>query len=406
MTGLPKRFPNGTIEGVIRTGLGWSRRVFLAAGLALVLTGWGSVALSAQSVANNPYRAVYDWPNLPEGRELGVVSGIKPDADGEHLWILERCGGNQCANSDLNPVHKFDLDGNIVKSIGAGLFAWPHGFDVDDAGNIWVADGAPLGDRRGEPGFSMGKGQQVFKLSPEGEVLMTLGEAGVAGDDKTHFNGPAAVLVAPNGEIWVADGHRSGNNRVMKFSPDGEFIWQLGGAGAIGGCTHVAPDGIAPSCPPPRPIPDPITGGGGVKSASGDRGRFYDLHDLAMDRLGRLFVADRGNNRIQVFRQDGELLAIWTQFGKPSGMAIDSDDRIYVVDGMSGGEWAGRAWNPGWERGIRIGDAETGWISAFIPDYEIAAASSMEFIGVDSRGDIYGGDVGRRRLVKYVRVRP
>ena len=401
-----KRFPNVTIEGVIRTGLGWSRRVFLAAGLALVLTGWGGAALSAQSVANNPYRAVYDWPNLPEGRELGVVSGIKPDADGEHVWILERCGGNQCANSDLNPVHKFDLDGNIVKSIGAGLFAWPHGFDVDDEGNIWVTDGAPLGDGRSEPGLSMGKGQQVFKLSSEGEVLMTLGEAGVVGDDKTHFNGPAGVLVAPNGEIWVADGHRSGNNRVMKFSPDGEFIWQLGGAGAVGGCTHVAPDGIAPSCPPPRPITDPITGGGGVKSASGDRGRFYDLHDLAMDRRGRLLVADRGNSRIQVFSQDGELLAIWTQFGKPSGMAIDSDDRIYVVDGMSGGEWAGRAWNPGWERGIRIGDAETGWISAFIPDYEIAARSSMEFIGVDSRGDIYGGDVGRRRLVKYVRVRP
>ena len=125
-----------------------------------------------------------------------------------------------------------------------------------------------------------------------------------------------------------------------------------------------------------------------------------------MDRRGRLFVADRGNNRIQVFRQDGELLAVWTQFGKPSGMAIDGDDRIYVVDGMSGGQWSGRNWNPGWERGIRVGDAETGWISAFIPDYQVALASSMEFIGVDSHGNIYGGDVGRRRLVKYVRVRP
>ena len=224
MTGLPERFPNGIEEEVVRTGPGWSRRVVLAAALALGLTGWSGGALSAQSVANNPYRAVYDWPNLPEGRELGVVSGIKPDGDGEHLWILERCGGNQYATSDLSPIHKFDLDGNIVKSIGAGLFAWPHGFDVDDGGNIWVTEGAPVGDPRGEPGFSMGLGHQVFKLSPEGEVLMTLGEAGVEGDDGTHFNGPASVLVAPNGEIWVADGHRSGNNRVMKFSPDGKFI--------------------------------------------------------------------------------------------------------------------------------------------------------------------------------------
>ncbi len=406
MTGLPKRFLIGMGEEIIRIGLGWSGRVVLAAALALGPAEWNGGALSAQSMANNPYRAVYDWPNLPEGRDLGVVSGIKPDGDGEHLWILERCGGNQCANSDLNPVHKFDLNGNIVRSIGAGLFAWPHGFDVDDEGNIWVTDGAPLGDPRGELGLSMDMGHQVFKLSPEGEVLMTLGEAGVAGDDEAHFNGPASVLVAPNGEIWVADGHRSGNNRVMKFSPDGKFIWQLGGAGAVGGCAHVAPDGIAPSCPPPRPITDPFPGRGGVNSASGDRGRFYDLHDLAMDRRGRLFVADRGNNRIQIFGQNGDLLAVWTQFGKPSGMAIDDDDRIYVVDGMSDGQWSGRHWNPGWERGIRAGDAETGWISAFIPDQEIAVASGFEFIGVDSRGNIYGGDVGRRRLVKYVRVRP
>ena len=364
--------------------------------------------LAAQAVANNPYRAVYGWAQLPEGGELGVVSGIKSDPDGEHLWILDRCGANQCANSDLNPIHKFDLEGNLVKSLGAGLFAWPHGFDVDDEGNIWVTDGAPVGDGRMEPGFRMGMGHQVFKLSSEGEVLMTLGEAGVAGDDKTHFNGPASVLVAPNGEIWVADGHRSGNNRVIKFAPDGEFIFQLGGAGAGagGGCAHVAPDGIAPPCPGPQPITDPIPGAGGVKTASGDRGRFYDLHDLAMDSRGRLFVADRGNNRIQVFEQDGSFFEVWTQFGKPSGIAIDDDDRIYVVDGMSDGRWAGRHWNPGWERGIRIGDARTGWISAFIPDYEASTSSSMEFLGVDAHGSIYAGDVGRRRLVKYVRVRP
>ncbi len=287
-------------------------------------------AASGQAAADNPYQVIYHWGTLPGGRPMGVVSGVHPDPDGEHLWVMERCSTNQCAGSDLHPIHKLDRDGNVVKSIGAGLFAWPHGFDLDHEGNLWVTEGAPEGDARGQPGFERGMGHEVIKLNQQGEVLMRFGEAGVAGDDAGHFNGPAAVVVAPSGEFWVADGHRGGNNRIMKFSPDGELLLQLGG---------------------------------GIDSLSRESGAFNDPHDLKIDSAGRLFVADRGNNRIQIFSQNGELLDIWTQFGRPSGIWIDANDRIYVADGMSGDQW-----NRGWERGIRIGDARTGWITEFIPD--------------------------------------
>ena len=336
--------------------IGYSTLLFAA-----LLTG-------AATAQENPYQVITHWGELPGGREMGVVTGIQPDPDGEHIWIIERCGSNQCAGSSLNPIHKLDRDGNTVKSIGAGLFAWPHGFDMDADGNLWITEGAPAGDARGELGFERGMGHQVIKLNQDGEVLMRLGEAGVAGDDATHFNGPAAVLIAPNGEIWIGDGHRGGNNRVLKFSPDGELLLQLGG---------------------------------GIESISRESGRFNDPHDLKMDSQGRLFVADRGNNRIQIFSQDGELLDIWTQFGRPSGIWIDANDTIYVADGMSGAQW-----NRGWQRGIRIGDASTGWITEFIPDYEVPTGSGIEFLAADADGNIFAGQVGRQRFEKYVRVRP
>ena len=131
-----------------------------------------------------------------EPRKVGVIAGIYMDPGGKHLWMLSRCegDGNACLNSKVDPVLKFDLDGNLVKSFGAGLFNWPHGFFVDHEGNVWVTEGAPAGEARGVEGHKAGKGHQVFKFSPEGKVLMTLGQAGVPGDDQTHFNGPSHDL--------------------------------------------------------------------------------------------------------------------------------------------------------------------------------------------------------------------
>ncbi len=324
--------------------------------------------IEAQSVANNPYRAVHGWAKLPDGRAWGVASGVYPDRDGRHIWILERCGGDNCAGTSVDPILKFDLDGNLVSSFGAGLLAWPHGFHIDFDGNVWVTEGAPVGDRRGEAGFARGMGHQIFKFSPAGELLMTLGEAGIAGDGPGRFNGPTGVAVAPNGDIWIVDGHRGGNNRLVRFTRDGTFIGSWGG---------------------------------GVGSESAEPSGFNDPHDIAIDSQGRIFVADRGNNRIQIFDSEGNYVHQWTQFGRPSGIFIDSNDVVYVGDGMSDARW-----NPGWERGIRIGDARTGWVTSFIPDGEIDAGSGVEFLAADAQGNIYAGEVGRQRLVKYVRIRP
>ena len=271
--------------------------------------GFAAGAL-AQSDPPNPYRPTYGWEKLPEGTKLGVSSGVFPDRDGKHIWILARCGGNNCAGTTADPILKFDLAGNLVQSFGKGLLAFPHGFYIDREANMWVTEGAPVGDRRGEPGFKIGKGHQVFKFAPDGRLLMTLGAAGVAGDGPDRFNGPSGVAVAPNGDIWIVDGHRGGNNRVVRFSKEGKFIraW-----------------------------------GGGVGSESAEPGRFSDPHAIAIDSTGRIYVADRGNNRIQVLDAEGNFIAQWKQFGKPSGIYIDARDRIYVGDGMSNA-----ARNPGW----------------------------------------------------------
>jgi sugar lactone lactonase YvrE len=368
------------------------RRIGCAAALTL------AVALSVQptvaQITTNPYRAIYGWEKLPAGRKLGVIAGIYMDPDGKHLWMLSRCegDGNACLNSKVDPILKFDLNGTLVKSFGAALFNWPHGFFVDHEGNVWVTEGAPAGEARGAEGHKAGKGHQVFKFSPEGKILMTLGEAGVPGDDQTHFNGPSHVFVAPSGEIWVTDGHRGGNNRLVKFTKEGKYIMQIGG---------------------------------GVKSATMEKGLFNDPHHIAMDSQGRLFISDRGNNRIQIFDQQGKHIAVWTQFGRPSSIAIDKQDRIYVVDGTSASprplaDTPANAQtrsgnpgvnNPGYESGIRIGDARTGWITEFIPEMPLTTTNgrwggvNMEFIGLDNDGNIYAGEVQAQRLVKWVRTR-
>ena len=180
-----------------------------------------------------------------------------------------------------------------------------------------------------------GKGHQVFKFSPDGKILMTLGKAGVPGDGPDTFNRPSAVVVAANGDIFVADGHGSPANskvnaRIVKFNKDGKFIKSWGKLGT------------AP-------------------------GEFNGPHTIALDSKGRLFVGDRSNNRIQIFDQNGKFIAEWKQFGRPSGIFIDKDDTMYVADSESTDK-PGYGYNPGCKRGIRIGSAKTGKVTAFIPD--------------------------------------
>jgi sugar lactone lactonase YvrE len=340
-------------------GMTRSNRLVVSALAMLMVCGVGA----AQNHAPNPYRTVEGWAKLPSGRVWGATSAIYPANDGQHLWIAERCGTNSCVGSDLDPVLLFDSNGELVRSFGAGLISWPHGMFVDADDNVWVADAvgyAPVPD---------GIGHVVHKFSPEGQLLMTLGRPGAAGDGEQTFRKPSDVLVAPNGHIFVADGHGSSpgepvNNRIVKFDAQGRYITAWGRSG----------DG---------------------------KGEFTDPHALAMDSAGRLFVGDRGNSRIQIFDQNGQHLATWTQFGRPSGIFIDANDVIYVADSESNARR-----NPGWKRGIRIGRASDGFVTAFIPDPEPdqdnSGTSGAEGIAVDAAGNIYGAEVGPRAVKKYV----
>ncbi len=313
-------------------------------------------AAAAPNSQPNPYRTVENWFRLPEGRKWGSTSAVCISPDG-NIWIAERCGANSCAGTTDPPVLEFDPSGKLLKSFGGGMFIFPHSIFVDKDGNVWVADGQGSG----------GIGHQVIKFSPDGTVLMRLGKAGVAGDGPDTLNSPNAAIVAPDGSIFVSDGHTAGtgNARVLKFTKDGKFIRQWGGHGS------------AP-------------------------GQFEVPHALAFDSRGRLFVADRANNRIQIFDQDGKFLEQWTQFSRPSGVYIDKNDLIYVADSESQSRN-----HPGWKRGIRVGSAKDGSVTAFIPDPEPDpdrfSTTAAEGVLADAEGNIYGAEVGPKGVKKYVR---
>ena len=359
-----------------------SRRDFIMTAAATAMFAATGERCHAQASAQprndlpNPYRTVRNWAQLPGGRKWGSTSGVAISPEG-NIWTYDRCGGNSCVGSNLAPILEFEPSGKLLKNFGAGMFVLPHGIFADKDGDVWVTDGVGGGATPDDVG-KHGKGHQVFKFSPDGKVLMTLGKAGVPGDGPDTFNRPSAVVVAPNGDIFVADGHHSPlnapvNARIVKFSKNANFIKAWGKLGS------------AP-------------------------GEFDGPHALAFDSRGRLFVADRSNNRIQIFDQDGKFIAEWKQFGRPSGIFIDKDDTIYVADSESTddphqpGQDAGYGYNPGCKRGIRIGSAKDGRVTGFIPDPEPKGGSSAaEGVAVDHEGNVYGAEVGPMDLKKYVK---
>jgi DNA-binding beta-propeller fold protein YncE len=303
----------------------------------------------------NPYMTIERWGQLPDGRTWGSTSAIDIAPNG-NLWVAERCGANSCETSTLPSVLEFDPSGRLVRSFGAGAFVFPHGMHVDRDGNVWVTDAQG----------GKGKGHQVLKFSPTGTILLTLGKAGVAGSGTDEFNQPSDVAVAPNGDIFVADGHDTGSNmRIVKFNKDGKFIKTWG------------------------------------KPGSGP-GEFNVPHSLTFDSRGRLFVADRANNRIQIFDQEGTFLEEWKQFSRLSGIHIDKNDVLYGADSESNTKR-----NPGWQRGIRVGSARDGKVIAFIPDPEknpdASATSGSEGVTADAHGNIFGAEVGPKMVKKYVK---
>jgi len=329
----------------------------------------------------NPYETQRNFGTLPDGRSWGSVSAVNIDIDGINVWAGDRCGTNSCAMSDVNSIVKLAPDGNVLASFGAGLIIWPHGMDVDSEGNVWVVDARAANARELEENpWAAGKGHTVMKFSPEGELLMTLGTGGEAGDPPTHFDAPNDVLIAPNGTIYVGDTHGAqfqnaagptSKSRISMFTPDGTFIKSFGEFGY-------------------------------------EDGQFRSPHSLAMDSQGRLFVADRGNARIQIFTQDGEHLDTWYQFSRISGLFIDPNtDMLYAIDSESDDNY-----NPGWSKGLRVGNARTGEVLYFVPAHESARASGMGGVGsmgegvtVDRNGNVYAGEVGPiQGMTKFVPV--
>jgi len=320
----------------------------------LSLTANGQVD-DARFTPSQAYTMETNFFKLPGGRTIGSTSGLAIHPDGTSIWVVDRCGPGNCLGSNLAPIMQFDLNGNHLISFGAGLFVRPHGLYVDSDGNVWVADDVGPGEINTQ---MEGKGHQVYKFSASGELLMTLGKAGIAGPGHDEFNMPSAVIVGPNGNIYVGDGHGGqSNSRIMKFDARGNFIKTWGQRG----------DGP---------------------------GEFDVPHALAFDSLGRLFVGDRGNNRVQIFDQQGNFIAQWPQFGRPSGMFIDANDLLYITDSSS----TPRS-NPGYEEGIRIGNVHDGRIIAFIEDPD--EDGTQEGVIADAAGNIYGSLTAGMALRKY-----
>jgi sugar lactone lactonase YvrE len=304
-----------------------------------------------------PYRTTRDWGQLPAGMKWPAVTAVEPAPDGT-IYVIARCFENSCAGRKEPPILKYNADGRLLRTWGEGMFNFPHGATLDRDGNLWVTDARGGG----------ALGHQVFKFDPNGKVLMTLGKAGVSGSGPALFDQPTDVVIAPNGDIFVTDSHRNGtNNRVVKFTRDGTYVREWG------------------------------TKGSGP-------GQFSEPHTIAMDSRGRLFVGDRENNRIQIFDQDGTLLDEWRQFGRPSGIYITADDTIYVADSESGPD-TGAKELMGIRKGIRIGSARDGRVTAFIEDMEPLTPdhSGAEGVGVDRAGNVYGAVVRRQMLERHVR---
>ena len=315
------------------------------------------MAVTPVNDAPNPYNTIEGSAKLPEGRTWGSTSAVDIDKDGKSFWVAERCQVNTCWDaakgemSPLNTVFKFDATGKMVASFGQGMFVFPHGIHVDRDGNIWVADGNGNRPTR-RPGQAGGN------------------PPGADAADPASFYQPNDVITYPNGDILVAEGHGGANSRLIKFDKSGKFLMQYG------------------------------------KKGTGLEGEFDQPHSLAFDAKGRLFVADRTNNRIQILDAATlKTLDTWYQFSRLSGIFIDKNDMIYGADSESGSV------NPAhgkWLRGIRIGSAKDGKVIAFIPDPSNTDATAKgtlaaEGVAADRDGVIYGAEVGPRKLQRYVK---
>jgi len=372
------------------------RSVSLGAAFAVAVTAGAGVfaqATQAPTDAPNPYETIDDFFKMPEGRTWGSTSAVDIAPDGKTIWVAERCGANRCVDakgepSPLDIVLKFDESGKLLTSFGKGMFVFPHGIHVDGEGNVWVTDGSDNLPRRAPgapadaplpPAPSKVIGHQVYKFSPDGKLLLTLGKPGGNQPGQPHdpasFQAPNDVLTLPNGEIFVAEGHSDAapSHRIVRFDRTGKHLGEFG------------------------------------KKGSGP-GEFIQPHALALAPDGSLVVGDRSNNRVQILTTDGKFIREFHSFSRPSGVAVDRNGMLYVADSESGSvsrdpEDRTKVVRTEWIRGIRVGSLKDGKITAFIPDPQKDLRSgtlAAEGVAIDAAGNVYGAEVGPHKLTKYV----
>jgi outer membrane protein assembly factor BamB len=337
--------------------------LFLAAPLAALAQPADQPKAAPNPTANH-YKEVPGFFKMPPGRQMGSSSAVFGDSKG-NIWVVDRCAANSCVDSKLDPIMEFDANGKFIKAFGAGLLQFAHGIFIDSRDHIWVTDNVPTAGKGG-------KGQVVLEFDPSGKLLRTMGKVGVAGSAPNGFTEPNAVLIAPDGSIFVAEGHTKdykGHPHIIKFDKNGKFIKQWGSPG-------------------------------------NGPGQFGMPHCLAMDSKGNLYVGDRDNNRIQVFTQDGKFLGQFTQFSRPSGIVIDKNDILYATDSESKNKNE-YGHHPGFKRGVRIGSVKDGVVTDFIPDTwpnpEDSPTSGGEGIWADGKGAVYVAQVGQKSVLKFVK---
>lgn len=299
------------------------------------------------------YEVDPSWPERPPGMPWAAMPGIAVDAR-DQVWLFTRTNP---------PVQVFTAEGKFVRAWGEGLLPGAHHIKIDREGNIWAADL---------------RLHVVRKFTPEGQLLMTLGTPGEKGEDESHLNKPTDMILAPNGDIFVSDGY--GNARVVHFDKGGKFVRSWGSLGT-------------------------------------EARQFSIPHAIALDSKGRLYVADRNNVRVQVYSQSGELIDSWRDILVPWGFWVTASDEIWIC-GSSPMPWRTDPAYPTAPLGCPPKDQlfmkfdTTGKLMQLwtVPKGEDGKEKPGELnwvhaMAVDSKGNIYAGDIIGKRAQKFVRRR-
>jgi peptidylamidoglycolate lyase len=305
---------------------------------------------------NITYERVKDWPQLPDHYKLGSPTGLGIDSQ-QHIFIFHRAGRTWSSGPmpdtsiPAKTILMLDRDsGKILNSWGDDLFIIPHGLTVDRNNDIWLTD--------------VGL-HQVFRFSPDGKLLMSLGEAKVPGNDPMHFNHPTDIAVAKDGSFYVSDGY--GNSRVVKFTSTGEYLFEWG--------------------------------------KKGDKeGEFNLPHAIDLDDEGNVYVADRENNRVQVFTPAGKFIKQWADksFGKISSVVFDKGAKGFVAVDYSTSLFGSKVTGSD----IIFFDASGNFIERSGESHSKKEGRKCWYhnVAVDDRGDIYITDILNNQIKKFKKV--